>query len=538
MQIQKKKRIIICAWVLGIVLFLQIAVFAAGEQAEEVIQTSAAYLKNSASPAVGSEWTVIALARSGVGLSEEYLDNYFQSAEQYVKERKGILHERKYTEYSRMILALTAIGKNPTGIGGYNLLVPLSDFEKTIRQGANGAVFALLALDSVDYKIPLSEAGNIQATREEYLKTILEAQLSNGGFSFSGEADVDFTAMALQALAPYRQEEKVEDAVQRALQFLSQEQSNMGGFVSMGVENCESTAQVLTALSTLRIPVEDERFTKNGVTVLDNLLTFYREDGSFSHISSDTEGTLMATEQAVCALTAYQRMKNGLPGVYDMTDVIPIWRQEQSQSTVGLTGKNNAVRIRPIVQTGKHFSDLTGHPSERKIIALAEREIVSGISEQEFAPQRSITRAEFSAVMVKGLGLPLLVSTVFQDVSISEWYASYIGSAYSFSVINGVSEKIFEPEFAITREEAAVMLARAARLCGMESEITEAEQWNILSQFTDYRTCSDWAAKDLAFCYREGILPQEDLEVRPHDAALRCEVAEMLYQLLQNARLL
>ena len=78
---------------------------------------------------IGGEWTILGLARSGIDIPDEYYEKYYRTVEEYVKDCGGVLHEKKYTEYSRVIIALTAIGKDPSDVAGYNLLTPLGDFE-------------------------------------------------------------------------------------------------------------------------------------------------------------------------------------------------------------------------------------------------------------------------------------------------------------------------------------------------------------------------------------------------------------------------
>ena len=141
------------------VLFsLAVPTFAASSVQSEV-QGSAAYMVSAVkAPEVGSiggEWAIIGLARSGYAVPANYYEDYYARVEKYVKNCSGVLHERKYTEYSRVILALTAIGRDPSKVAGYNLLTPLGDFEKTIWQGMNGPIWALIALDSGNYDIQL-----------------------------------------------------------------------------------------------------------------------------------------------------------------------------------------------------------------------------------------------------------------------------------------------------------------------------------------------------------------------------------------------
>lgn len=269
--------------------------------------------------AFGSEWLVIALARSG----RDVPDSYYDSVVKAVQSAKGQLSDKKSTEYARTILALTAIGKDPADVGGYDLLAGLADMDDVTYQGINGAIFALLALDSGKYDVPAAAEGGTQTTRDGLVAYILAQQLSDGGWALSGtSADPDVTAMALQALAPYRTgDETVDAAVDKGVQLLSDMQLADGGYSSWGTLNSESCAQVLIALATLGIdPVSDSRFVKNGLTVLDALLA-YAVSGGFRH-TVDGEADAIATEQALCALTAYARLLDGKTALYDMTDVL------------------------------------------------------------------------------------------------------------------------------------------------------------------------------------------------------------------------
>ena len=267
----------------------------------------------------GSEWLVIALARSG----RDVPDSYYDSVVKAVQSAKGQLSDKKSTEYARTILALTAIGKDPADVGGYDLLAGLADMDDVTYQGINGAIFALLALDSGKYDVPAAAEGGTQVTRDGLVAYILAQQLSDGGWALSGtSADPDVTAMALQALAPYRTgDETVDTAVDKGVQLLSDMQLSDGGYSSWGTLNSESCAQVLIALAALGIdPVSDSRFVKNGLTVLDALLA-YAVSGGFRH-TADGEADAIATEQALCALAAYARLLDGKTALYDMTDVL------------------------------------------------------------------------------------------------------------------------------------------------------------------------------------------------------------------------
>ena len=294
---------------------------------EELTQTAQWLMEQIPQPtygSVGGEWAVFGLARSGVAVPKEYFEVYGENVAAYTAEHGGVLHAKKYTEYSRVILAWTALGKDATDVGGFNLLVPLADFDQTVFQGINGPIFALLALDSGNYEIPENPDAAVQATRQMYVDELLARALPDGGWTLTGgEPDVDITAMTLQALAKYRDQADVTAAVERGLAVLSSLQEPDGGYVSWGSSNSESVAQVIVALTELGVPLDDERFTKNGITVEDALLRFAQENGAFVHVRDGSGGDDgMATEQAFYALAAIHRAETGETTLYDMTDVM------------------------------------------------------------------------------------------------------------------------------------------------------------------------------------------------------------------------
>ena len=310
-----------------LLLSLLLSLTACGKQANQLEKTAGYLQAQIAEPgtgSVGGDWLIFGLARSGVKVPQKYFDAYYENVEAAVREKNGVLSDRKYTEYSRTVLALTAIGKNPADVAGFDLLKPLADFEQVTRQGINGTIFALLALDSGNYEIPENPDAAVQATRQMYVDELLARALPDGGWTLTGgEPDVDITAMTLQALAKYRDQADVTAAVERGLAVLSSLQEPDGGYVSWGSSNSESVAQVLVALTELGVPLDDERFTKNGITVEDALLRFAQENGAFVHVRDGSGGDDgMATEQAFYALAAIHRAETGETTLYDMTDVM------------------------------------------------------------------------------------------------------------------------------------------------------------------------------------------------------------------------
>lgn len=513
--------------------------------------TAAALCRTVTTPqfgSVGGEWAVLALARGGCTVPDGYFERYYAGIEKEVADSAGQLHDKKYTEYSRLIVTLTAMGKDARDVGGYDLTVPLGDYDKTVWQGMNGPIWALLALDSGNYPMPENEQAATQATRQMYVDRILQCQLPDGGWSLRGGTDSataadgtsepDVTGMALQALAKYQDQPAVRQATEEALACMSAKQNAQGGFNSWGTVNVESCVQMLVALTELGLPLDDPRFVKNGSTLLDNLLRYYRPGAGFAHTEDGGEINQMATEQGLYAMVAAQRALDGKNSLYRMDDAAAF--AGVSGAGKGLAGKHDDVTFRPVTKPGKTFDDISGeqaHPNQPAIEALAAREIIDGKGEGRFDPDAGMTRAEFAAIVVRALGLEPEPCDAFSDVG-GQWFAPYVGTAYRYKIVNGKGAGMFEPESGITRQEAAAMVARAAGLCGMDTTMETAEIRNVLAQFADYVQAESWARESLAFCYKSGILDDSVLNIEPKAEILRCEIAQMLYNLLRSANLL
>ncbi len=351
----------------------------------------------------GGEWSVIAAARGSFEVPNGYFDKYYENVKAFLRENGGVLSSRKYTEYSRVVLALTAIGRNPEDVQGYNLVLPLTDYDAVIRQGINGAIWALIALNSGNY--------SADAVHDKYTEKILSAQNPDGGWAISegGASDIDITAMAVCALFPDKSV-TVQNAVKSALVFLDGAQP----------ASSESLAQIIIAKCTAGItPTETEQ-----------LMQYKTPEGGFSHVMGGA-ANLMATEQAFCALAALSRFESGKTPLYEMSNTLKI------------------------------FYDVENHSAKEQIYALASKGIINGKTPYVFDPDGTMTRAEFAAIVTRALGISEKGKDCFSDVLKDDWFYGCVYTAYSHGIINGVSKTEFNPGGIITAEEAAVMLCRA-----------------------------------------------------------------------------
>lgn len=307
------------------------------------------YLLNDAHLALAGssagDWYAFAISRFGTADNQS---GYLAALREYVQSsyrKNGGLSSTKATEWHRIALTVLACGGDPERFGTdadgkpINLIADGTyDRGKTASlgaQGLNGWIWALLTLDSRNYTVP----DGASDSREDMIEAILSYQLADGGFPLAGSsADVDITAMALQALAPYYnsgttytftlKETKqqvtrtVREAADGALSWLSGQQLADGTFASYGTANANTTSQVVVALCSLGIhPGQDSRFQKNGSTILDGLLSYRNADGGFSYAGNNGASNSMAGEQALYAITALLRLEQGKGRLYDMTDV-------------------------------------------------------------------------------------------------------------------------------------------------------------------------------------------------------------------------
>lgn len=247
-----------------------------------------------------AEWYVLALSQTG----EYDFSAYARALVRYVNENE-ITNPVTKQKYALALLA-----------SGYS-----SDFvSKTVDE-----CVGKLGIMSYVYALHLAENGfePKEMSCADIVRKILEKELENGGFAVTGNLfDTDVTAMVLQALAPYRNDENVKPVIERALKRLSEAQTENGGFVNYGVENAESSAQVIISMTMLDIELTDSRFLKNGNTVLDALLSFRCEEGAFSH----TIGTKANSQATVQAYLAFCALENGsfyqLKGLDDLSHIV------------------------------------------------------------------------------------------------------------------------------------------------------------------------------------------------------------------------
>ncbi|OAS21428.1 S-layer homology domain-containing protein [Paenibacillus oryzisoli] len=200
------------------------------------------------------------------------------------------------------------------------------------------------------------------------------------------------------------------------------------------------------------------------------------------------------------------------------------------------TLKRNGNSIYTVVEMNKNFTDTAFHWSRADVSLLANKLVIDGMTDSTFAPDLSITRAEFAALAVRSLGLSLNTTTAtFNDVDASDWYATTVATAAKAGIIDGYEDGSFKPNAQITREELAAMIVRTMNYAGLKSNLSDSQQLALLSKFSDSNRIV-WAQKEIATAIDAGIINGlTDTTIGSSNQATRAEAATMLKRFLSKA---
>ena len=464
-----------------VVLLLTILAFVPLQQVEakntvDAYNSAAQYMvKQVPNPTYGDEWVVIGLARGEAQVPANYFETYYQNVVKEVKALKGKLHQYKYTEYSRVIIALSAIGKDPKNVGGYDLTKPLEEVTNVVWQGVNGPIFALIALDTKQYDSPV---------RAQLVNAILQEQLPDGGFTLSGEtADLDLTAMAIQALAPYAEDKKVGPALQRAI-------AKMNALAANGYNNAETAAQVITAYAALRLDATEH---------VQKMITFYNAaDGGFKHVLTEKSANGMATEQATYALAAYNRVLNGKKSLYEMEE------------------------------TNNNFNDTTTGWARPYIDEAVELGLLKGYADGTFRPNNHLTRTQAVAIIVRAMKITNKENAPYEDLgNMAVASKNEIAAAYEAGIIK-YNNGTFNPNKKITRMQLGLMLMRAYNI----QHAPYVAKTNVTYSDTAHLPAEEQQA--LAFLAEYSIATGSNGRFKPSDPTTRAQMAKMSVQFVKG----
>lgn len=475
------------------------------KMAKEDIQHGIAYLQNQPMNKYGNEWNIFSTLRAGGAVSQENLDAYYASVSEKLKKGTKTL---KATDVARVSITLAAMGKDLTDIEGVDLMKSLYNDELMTRLGkdtSNGPIWALIALDCQKAEIPNGAVW----TRDKLIQQILSFQTAEGGFGLTDNkrSSIDMTSMALQALAPHRDNQQVSASFDKAVSHLQSQMTENAGFLDAGKENSNSTAQVLTALTAAGIdPLAKENgFTNGEKNIVANLDSYKADSGFMWQQGQGANG--MATQQVVYALEAYRRFAKNENRLYDLTDVEIKADESDRQAANAVIEKIHAIGDTitleskdEIQEARKAYNALTD--KQKKLVgedALAKLEA----AEEELKNLENTTVVGHVVVSVErftiGQGYihePVVVPFVTNDNAVSilkkvigeeNWVGNDGDSAYLEAIVGGDlgSDKVKVPDYIAqiggpTTEQA--------------KEYGHSGAWdtpNTLGQF-DYNNMSGW----------------------------------------------
>lgn len=193
-----------------------------------------------------------------------------------------------------------------------------------------------------------------------------------------------------------------------------------------------------------------------------------------------------------------------------------------------------------VVWHSLEFNDVENHWAKEDINDMGSRMVISGVGNDNFEPDRDITRAEFAAIIVRALGLkPGTGENPFKDVNEIEWYSKFVQTAHEHGIISGYNNSEFGPLDKITREQAMTMIARTMNITELKSDIKTAEIETLLGEFIDSEQSAKWAMESIASCIKTGITTgKSGNTIAPKDKITRAEVAVIIRRLLQKSNLI
>jgi hypothetical protein len=186
------------------------------------------------------------------------------------------------------------------------------------------------------------------------------------------------------------------------------------------------------------------------------------------------------------------------------------------------------------------FEDMEQHWAKDVVNDMGSRMVISGFSDDTYKPEQDITRAEFAAIMVRGLGLKLGSGTTpFTDIQAADWYSGAIRTANEYGLINGYEDGTFRPNEKITREQAMLIVSKAMDITALEGLKPDQQANDVLQAYGDVEEVSAWAKSGAAESVQAGIISgRNSNQLAPNAFITRAEVAVMVQRLLKKSNLI
>ncbi|MFC5531409.1 S-layer homology domain-containing protein [Cohnella yongneupensis] len=257
--------------------------------------------------------------------------------------------------------------------------------------------------------------------------------------------------------------------------------------------------------------------------------TIHSFGGQFVTRTFAVDGALVANHASVVVYDPKTGQFRTVPALFAAKD---------GKTVVTVNSTTNSLYA--VAETNRTFADIAGHWAQSDIALMANKQLVNGDSPDKYAPDRSISRAEFASMLVRALGLDTSLGgkATFSDVKSDAWYAASVATAARFGIVTGLSDGTFRPDRNITRAEMAVMLSRAKKLVDKDTAAPSAA--NLQTLFSqDYAQIGEWAQASVAQVAGSGIMQGRAANTFAPDAATtRAEAAVVLKRLLQTTGLM
>ena len=416
-----------------------------------------------------SVWEALGLSLNGYKVPEAF----YMALKEEITSKEGVY--RTALEYAKIVILLKQDAKDPKDFYGYNLLASIQGFKNIDKSGVNGVIFSIFALMNMETD------QNAIWTEDKLLVLLLEYQNEDGGFPLAKGwgSDNDLSAMALTALSYFPENQKAKTAMDKALSYLSGKLDSNGFMYYQNSDSSENLSQIIIALETAGISLNDQRFVRNGKTLYDTLIENYMtENFKFKHNTAQNANDI-ATEQAYLALSA---MKTGY--VYAKKDKI-VSEPSPSQSIPPETEKEP---VEPVAEQKLGFSDenmISNEYYEDIRKAFSEKLIVG--DGNALRPLDKLTRAEASVLLYNAAGLEMdIFIPRFRDIRKGSWYSKYIIACYLNGIMSGNDEVYFTPDSYITAAELIKSIDKISKIGITNDDDNEINRETAISLIVRY----------------------------------------------------
>ncbi|MEK4850530.1 S8 family serine peptidase [Paenibacillus sp. FSL H7-0756] len=219
-----------------------------------------------------------------------------------------------------------------------------------------------------------------------------------------------------------------------------------------------------------------------------------------------------------------------------VTPVASVFTPQADDTTLVTVSRPGFSVYAAVSKPAAAFTDIANSKSAVAIQTLADKLIIQGTSATTFAPQSNLTRAEFTALLTRALGLRTDASGAFSDVKATDWYAKDVAAASKAGLILGIGNGKFAPTQKVTRQELAVILDRAVKLTGTELKAVANPSF---TTYSDSAKVAPYAKDSLQALTKAGIFASESgIAFNPTAPATRETAATALYELLSKSGLI